>query len=316
MRLALMIEGQEGVSWQDWQGLARACERGGFDALFRSDHYVGLMGEETRGSLDAWGTICALAAATSTLRFGTLVSPVTFRHPSELAKLVVTADQVSHGRVELGMGAGWNEREHAAYGFPFPDLGERFDLLEEQVEIVRRQLTEDLVDHDGERYRLDALEPRPRPVQSPPPLLIGGEAGPRSARIAARFADEYNIVGADPGGVRAKRADLEAAWTEQGRETDELRVSVMAGVLVGRDGDEVRERAGALLAWLGRDPDVDAFLEERRGRWVVGTPDEAISQLRAYADAGADRVMLQDLLHRDLEMVELLATEVLPAFHG
>lgn len=316
MRLALMIEGQEGVTWEDWQALAGAAEAGGFDALFRSDHYVGLMGEETRGSLDAWGTICALAASTSTLRFGTLVSPATFRHPSELAKLAVTADHVSGGRVELGMGAGWNEREHAAYGFPFPDLGDRFSLFEEQVEIVRRQLTEEQVDHDGAQYRLEALEPRPRPVQDPLPLLIGGEAGPRSARLAARFADEYNIVGADPEGVREKRQGLAAACEEAGRDPADLRVSVMSAAIVGEDEAAVRDRGAQLLEWLGRDADVDEFLGERRGRWIVGTPDEAVDQLRSYADAGTDRVMLQHLLHRDLDAVELLAREVLPAFHG
>ena len=316
MRLALMIEGQEGVTWDDWQALATAAEEGGFDALFRSDHYVGLMGEETRGSLDAWGTICALAATTSSINLGTLVSPVTFRHPSELAKLVVTADHVSGGRVEVGMGAGWNEREHAAYGFPFPDVGDRFDVLEEQVEVVRRTLTEDTVDHDGAHYHLDRLEARPRPVQSPPRLLIGGEAGPRSARLAARFADEYNIVGADPDGLREKREGLRAACEEVGRDPADLRVSVMAGVLVGEDADAVRDRGRELLAWLGREADADEFIDDRRGRWIVGTPAEAVDQLRAYADAGADRVMLQHLLHRDLDAVRLLADEVLPAFHG
>lgn len=316
MRLALMIEGQEGVTWEDWQALARAAEEGGFDALFRSDHYVGLMGEETRGSLDAWGTVCALAASTSTLRLGTLVSPATFRHPSALAKLAVTADHVSGGRVELGMGAGWNEREHAAYGFPFPELGDRYDLFEEQVEVVRRQLTEELVDHDGSHYRLDALEARPRPLQDPLPLLIGGEAGTRSARIAARFADEYNIVGADPDGVREKRQGLAAACEEVGRDAADLRVSVMSAVIVGEDDAAVRDRGAQLLQWLGRDAEVDEFLGERRGRWIVGTPDEAVEQLRSYADAGADRVMLQHLLHRDLDAVELLAREVLPAFHS
>lgn len=194
VRVSLMIEGQEGVSWEQWVALARAAEESGLEGLFRSDHYAGLMGEEARGSLDAWTQIAALAAVTERLRLGTMVSPVTFRHPSLLAKAVVTADHVSGGRVELGLGAGWNVREHAAYGFPFPDLPERLELLEEQVEIVVRSWTEEEVSFSGRHYRLDALRAEPKPVQRPRPrLIIGGAARPRTARLAARWADEYKI---------------------------------------------------------------------------------------------------------------------------
>src|ERR671932_670680 len=154
MRLALMIEGQEGVTWEQWLALARACAESGIDTLFRSDHYVSQGDPESWGSLDAWTTIAALAAATTTLRFGTLVSPVTFRHPSLLAKAVATADHVSGGRVELGMGAGWMAEEHEAYGFRFPETRERMELLAEQLEIVVRQWTEERFDFDGKRYRL------------------------------------------------------------------------------------------------------------------------------------------------------------------
>src|SRR5215218_10634347 len=184
MDLCLMIEGQEGVTWPQWLALAQACEAHGIPALLRSDHHLNLEGRAERGSLDAWATITALAAHTSTLRLGTLVSPVTFRHPSELAKVVVTADHVSGGRVELGLGAGWNEREHAAYGFEFPPLGERMDMLEEQLEIVHGQWTTGGFSFSGEHYRLQDLDAQPRPVQTPhPPLLMGGAAGPRAARL-------------------------------------------------------------------------------------------------------------------------------------
>ena len=166
MRVCLMIEGQEDVTWEDWKALADAAERGGFDALFRSDHYLSLMGQEQRVAMDAWATLSALAATTERIRLGTLVSPATFRHPSELDKVVATVDHVSGGRVELGMGAGWNEREHAAYGFEFPPTGDRFSRLEEQVEIVRRSWTEEKVDFDGRFYRLDGNPAMPKPVQN------------------------------------------------------------------------------------------------------------------------------------------------------
>lgn len=196
MRLNLMVEGQEGVTWPLWQALGAACEDHGLEGLFRSDHYLSILGEEgERGSLDAWSTLAALAAETSRVRLGALVSPGTFRHPSVLEKSVVTADHISGGRVELGIGAGWYEREHAAYGFPFADAGTRMSVLEEQVEIVHRQWSEKEVSLEGRHHRLDALRGRPGPVQDPhPPLIVGRRAGRRSAALAARWADEYNTV--------------------------------------------------------------------------------------------------------------------------
>ena len=182
MRVCLMIEGQEGVTWEDWVALAGACERSRIEALFRSDHYLSVMGQTERGSLDAWATISALAAVTETLRLGTLVSPVTFRHPSVLAKNAVTADHISGGgRIELGLGAGWLEAEHEGYGFPFPPTGERFRMLEEQIEIIRRQWDEGPLDFDGEHYRFEGLNALPKPL-SPPNLIVGGGARPRGLR--------------------------------------------------------------------------------------------------------------------------------------
>src|SRR3954454_17045150 len=207
MRVALMIEGQEDVTWEDWVALAGACERSGIEALFRSDHYVSVTGETARGSLDAWAAINALAALTTRLRFGTMVSPASFRHPSILAKAVTTADHVSGGRIELGMGTGWSEIEHRAYGFPFMSMKERMDVLAEQLEIVHDGHWGDgAFSFKGKHYEIDNLMALPRPVQDPhpplprpvqhppPPLIMGGAAGPRAARLAARFADEYNTV--------------------------------------------------------------------------------------------------------------------------
>lgn len=195
MQLCLMIEGQEGVTWPEWVALARACEEHGIPGLFRSDHHLNLGGRADRGSLDAWTVLGALGAVTTTLRLGTLVSPATFRHPSTLAKAVVAADHASGGRIELGIGAGWNEREHEAYGFPFPPLRERIDRLEEQLEIVHGHWADGPFSFSGRHYELRDLDAQPKPLQRPHPrLIMGGGAAPRSARLAARWADEYNTV--------------------------------------------------------------------------------------------------------------------------
>src|SRR5215207_6584948 len=194
VRLCLMVEGQNGVTWDQWLALADAAERSGLEGLFRSDHYTS-MGDEP-GALDAWATLAALAARTSRIRLGTMVSPVTFRHPSVLAKMVVTVDHVSGGRAELGLGAGWHEGEHRAYGFEFPPTPTRMERLAEQLELVTRSWTEDAVSFQGRHYRVQDLRALPKPVQRPrPTLLVGGGAGPKSLALAARFADEYNTVG-------------------------------------------------------------------------------------------------------------------------
>ena len=297
-----MIEGQEGVSWPQWQALAHACEAAGIPALFRSDHYVSVMGEEARESLDAWAVITALAAETTTLRLGTLVSPVTFRHPSELAKVVTVADHVSGGRVELGLGAGWNEREHAAYGFPFPPLKARMDMLAEQLEIVHGQWTESHFSFAGEHYRLEDVVAEPRPVQSPhPPLLMGGQAGPRAAALAARWADEYNAALAPFDDVVARKARIEAACEAAGREP--IPVSLMTSVLVGRDRAEYEDRLRLLEERHGRGPGEAA---------ITGTVEEVAEQLGALRDAGIARVMCQHLLHDDLDAVAVIGEDLAP----
>ena len=310
MDLCLMIEGQEDVSWAQWVAVARACEEHGVPALFRSDHYMNLDGQHPeRASLDAWGTICALAALTTRVRLGTMVSPATFRHPSELAKLVVTADNVSGGRVELGLGAGWHEREHEAHGFPFPPTGTRMHVLEEQLEIVLGSWTEDDFNFKGRHYTLSHLDAQPKPVQRPhPPLIMGGLAGPRSAALAARFADEYNTVFPTLDDVRERRGRIAAACERAGREP--LPLSIMTGVVVGADRSELRERLGRVAAKQGSD--ADALLREPPSGWIVGTVDEATDQLAALRDAGVKRVMCQHLVHDDLDAVALIGRELAP----
>ncbi len=304
-----MIEGQEGVSWEDWLALAKACEAHGVPALFRSDHYLNLDGKLDRGSLDAWATITGLAAVTTKLRLGTMVSPATFRHPSELARVVATADHVSGGRVELGLGAGWHEEEHRRFGFPFPPLRERMDVLSEQLEIVHRTWTEGPFSFAGEHYRLEGCDAQPRPVQSPhPPLILGGSARPRGAALAARWADEYNTPFASVDEIRERGARLRAACEAVGREP--IPLSLMTGVIVGLDREEVHEKAAALAGF--RDDgfaDVNTLIAETR---LVGTVEEVAEQLLAYREAGVHRVMLQHLLHTDLGTVELIGRKLAP----
>lgn len=305
-----MIEGQEGVTWRQWVALARACEEHGVPALFRSDHYLELGGDHPeRGSLDAWTTLAALGAVTNTLRLGTLVSPATFRHPSVLAKAVATADQVSEGRVTLGIGAGWHAREHEAFGFPFPAPRERMALLEEQLQVIRGSWADGPFDFEGDHYRLQDLDAQPKPSQRPrPPIIIGGRAGPRSVALAARFADEYNTVHPSLAQVRERRAAVERACERAGREP--LPFSVMAGVLVGRDLGELQERADRLAETSSTD--VSSLLDDRPDGWIVGTLAEAAEQIAALRDAGVDRIMCQHLLHDDLDAVELIGRD-LPA---
>jgi F420-dependent oxidoreductase-like protein len=309
-----MIEGQEGVTWDDWLALAGASEKHGVETLFRSDHYLSQSGPETHGSLDAWTTIAALAARTSKLRLGTLVSPVTFRHPSVLAKAAATADHVSGGRVELGIGGGWMVPEHDAYGFPFPETSERLELLAEQLEIVHRQWTEERFDFEGAHFRLKGCTALPKPVQSPrPPILVGGSARPGTVRPAARFADEYNIVFPSVDGFRKRRERIRELCEEESRDPDSLSLSLMIGCVVGEDDREATEKVRGLYELRPRDSSFEEFERGYRGRALVGGVDEMAEQLRAYGEAGADRVMLQHLQHRELDTVTLIGRRLVPA---
>jgi F420-dependent oxidoreductase-like protein len=312
VQLCLMIEGQEGVTWEDWMALARACEEHGIPALFRSDHYMNLDGRHPeRGALDAWATVCGLAALTSSLRLGTMVSPATFRHPSNLAKLATTADHISGGRIELGLGAGWHEREHAAYGFPFPATGDRVDVLAEQLEIVLGNWGDERFDFEGRHYRLADLDARPKPVQRPhPPLIMGGNAGPRSVALAAAYADEYNTAFPTLGDVRARRQRVVEACSEAGRAP--IPFSIMTGVISGRTEAELHDRAERLLERTGLGSDVGGFIRSPPQGWLVGTVEHVVEELGQLREAGVERVMCQQLLHDDLDAVALLGRELAP----
>jgi alkanesulfonate monooxygenase SsuD/methylene tetrahydromethanopterin reductase-like flavin-dependent oxidoreductase (luciferase family) len=282
MRIALMIEGQENVTWEQWLALALAAEDAELDGLFRSDHYRSIHRGDPAGSLDAWATLAALAARTTRIRLGTLVSPTSFRPASVLAKNVVTVDHISGGRVELGIGAGWFEPDHDAYGFPFGTVGERMSEFERQLEEINRQWT-------------TAAEVWPKPVQQPrPPIIVGGGAKPRSVRAAVSFADEYNIVVPTLEQARERHRILLDAARAAGREP--LRFSMMTTCVVGRDEGEVTER---LAAW-----DAASKLDHRPA--LAGTVEAVAAQLRAYEAAGVQRAMLQHLAHEDVDMVAVL----------
>ena len=304
MRFSLMLEIQQGPTWKQYLAMARACERGGFEGLVTSDHYFS---QDGRGSSDAWTMMAALAARTERIRLGTMVSPVTFRHPAHLAKTVATVDHVSNGRVDLGIGAGWWEEEHRNYGFAFPPTPERFDMLEEQIEIVDGLFRQEAFSFTGRHYTLEECRFEPKPVQRPrPPVVVGGAGGPRLAALIARWADEFNTVGVSPEEARVRFGRVREALDAAGRDQASLATSVMTWCIVGADERELRtrtERAKAL------DPDMDD--EWLASSCIVGTPEQAAERIAAYATAGAERVVLNHSLFDDVGMVDLLAAEVI-----
>ena len=223
-----MIEGQEGVSWEQWLALALATEAAGLEGLFRSDHYRSIVRGEPAGALDAWATLAALAARTERIRLGTMVSPVTFRLPAVLAKAATTVDRISGGRVELGMGAGWWDQEHRTHGIPFPATPERFEMLEEQLEIVHGLWSEDVFSFEGRYYALEECRFLPKPVQRPhPPIVLGGKGGPRLARMVARWADGFNRVGGTPDELRASIERVSDAVDRADRDVASVMMSFM-----------------------------------------------------------------------------------------
>jgi F420-dependent oxidoreductase-like protein len=309
MRFALMIEPQQGLTYAEQLAIAKAAEGAGFEALFRSDHYESFPGPVDQPTTDAWTVLAGLARETSRIRLGTLVSPVTFRLPGNLAKVVTTVDEMSGGRVEVGLGAGWHESEHRRHALPFPPIDERAEMLEEQLQILHGVWDEpDGWSFKGRHYTVeDALfrrkpEPRPR-------ILVGGGGTPRGMRIAARWADEFNLSSSSPDLARSKFAALDEACRAAGRDPATLTRSAMAGVLVGANAGELRTREKALLTTLGGDAG-DDWLDERRQRWVYGSPDDARATVARFAEAGVERIMLQDFVPRDLAMIELLGREL------
>jgi F420-dependent oxidoreductase-like protein len=311
MRYALMIEAQQGLSYSELLEIAQRAEAAGFEAMFRSDHYESFPGPPGRPTTDAWTVLAGLARETTRIRLGVLVSPVTFRYPGALAKIVATVDEMSGGRVELGMGAGWNEDEHRRHGFPFPPIEERADMLEEQLAIVHGLWEEpDGWSFTGRHYRIEDAIFHPKPVQRPRvPILVGGSGSPRSLRLAARYADEFNITSADPAKVADKMSQLDAACQAVGRDPSTIRRSAMVGTMIAADPGRLAARKQALLAELTRDEAAEDWFTTREQRWIFGTPDQARAKVAEFAAAGVERLMFQDFLPRDLAMIDELGAE-------
>ncbi|MEV1246032.1 LLM class F420-dependent oxidoreductase [Nonomuraea sp. NPDC050022] len=302
MKLRIFTEPQQGATYDDLLTVAQATERLGFDAFFRSDHYMRIgEGEPGPGSTDAWLTLAALARETSTIRLGTLVSPATFRLPGPLAISVAQVDQMSGGRVELGFGTGWFEEEHRSYGIPFPPVGERFGRFEEQLEIVLGLWTaEKTYSFEGSYYRLVDSPALPKPVQRPhPPVIIGGVGAKRTPRLVAAFADEYNVPFRTLSDTSEAYARVREASAETGRT---VLLSAAQTVCVGRDQAEIERRAAA----IGED------LAGLRAGGLAGTPAEVVDKIGRLGELGAERVYLQVMDLSDLEHLELIAAEVLP----
>ncbi len=316
MRFALQIESQQGLSYGDHLAIARRAEANGLEALFRADHYASFPGPAGRPTTDAWAVLAGLARETERIGLGTLVSPVTFRHPGNLAKVATTVDEMSGGRLEVGLGAGWNDLEHRQLGLDFPPIKERVDLLEDQLAILHGLWGEpDGWSYQGHRVSITDAVFDPKPVDVPgrprtaiggarPRILVGGES-PRLLRLAVRYADEFNLSSSGPDRCREVYANLDAACRASGRDPATLTRSAMIGVLIGRDEAEMEERRATLVRTLGDDVDAD-WLTDREARWIIGTPEQAREAVRRFSAAGVERIMLQDLLPWDLDMIDVI----------
>jgi F420-dependent oxidoreductase-like protein len=307
VQLRIFTEPQQGASYDDLLAVAQAAERTGFDAFFRSDHYLVMGGSDgLPGPTDAWVTLAGLARDTERIRLGTLVTAATFRAPGPLAISVAQVDEMSGGRIELGLGAGWYEREHLAYAIPFPPLGERFERLEEQLAIITglwATAVGETFSFDGRRHQVKDSPALPKPAQRPgPPIIIGGRGPSRTPRLAAAYAAEFNLAFAPLEQFVEQRERVHAACTAIGRDPDSLVYSAALVLCCGSDEGEVTRRAAA----IGREP------AELRENGAAGLVEEVAATLRRWHVAGAERVYLQVLDLSDLEHLELVAAEVSP----
>jgi F420-dependent oxidoreductase-like protein len=307
MELRIFTEPQQGADYGRLLAVARASEQLGFDAFFRSDHYRNMGdGDGLPGSTDAWLTLAGLALQTSRIRLGTLMSPTTFRYPGPLAISVAQVDEMSGGRVELGIGAGWFEAEHTAYGIPFPPTAERFDRLEEQLAIITGLWDTPAgqrFSFAGKFYPVTDSPALPKPVQQPhPPVLIGGRGPRRTPQLTARYADEYNVPFVNVEQTGAAFGRIREACQAAGRDPGSLVYSAAQTVCCGRDEAELARRAAA----IGWD------LATQRADGLVGTPDEVVDRIGTFAELGATRMYLQVLDLHDLDHLELIASEVMP----
>jgi alkanesulfonate monooxygenase SsuD/methylene tetrahydromethanopterin reductase-like flavin-dependent oxidoreductase (luciferase family) len=337
MRINLMIEAQEGMAYADLLAVARRAEDLGFEGLYRSDHYASVFDRDGLGSTDAWATLAGLARDTERIVLGTLVSPATFRPAANLAKVVATVAEMagtvsdSHvqparpvpvststaigptSRVHLGLGTGWLESEHTQYGFPFDDLGTRFRRLEEVLRIVHGlwDPAQGPFSFEGEFQRL--VESRFRPVPDPRPrIIVGGRGRAKTLPLAVTYADELNSPSATPSECRQLRDALDAACERQGRDPSTIAFSLMTGCLVGATQRELQARARRLDTLAASYPRLADYRQRLMVRGVVGTPEQAADRLGQLAEAGVERIMLQHLLHDDLELLQVVSEEIAP----
>jgi F420-dependent oxidoreductase-like protein len=307
VRLRIFTEPQQGATYDQLLAVAKLSEELGFDAFFRSDHYLRIGGGDPGpGSTDAWVTLAAIGRETSTIRLGTLVTPVTFRFPGPLAISVAQADAMSGGRVELGVGAGWYDGEHRAFAIPFPETRERFERLEEQLAIVTGMWATkrgDTFSFEGRHYQVAGSPGLPKPAQRPhPPIILGGWGTKRTPRLAAEYAQEFNVPFSPVDGVRPACDHVRRACEAAGRDPSSMRFTVATITAVGEDEATYRKRAAA----IDHDPD------QLRQHATAGVVGEVIERLQGFAAAGAEAMYLQILDLDDLDHLRLIATEVMP----
>ncbi len=314
MKLGVMIEGQEGLTWERWQNIVGSADRLGFESVWRSDHLYSVMGKYERETVSLIPSLTAVPIWSDRLRFGQLVSPVSFREPVHLAYDAAALDRLSNGRYSFGIGAGWNESEHRAFGFRLPPLKERMDRFEEALKAITLLWTGERVDFAGEYYQLDGAQAAFTPSGGKARILIGGGGEKRTLRLVAEYADEWNVTPVPADVFNHKAEVLAQHCHDVGRDPDEIEKSIMLSHVIGRDQQEVRERARRIMAITGRDDqDVDQALQNMRERGLlVGTPDEVIESIRMREAQGIDRIMLQTLDMDDIDVLGLIAREILP----
>lgn len=313
MRVGIMIEGQEGLTWERWLRLGQAAEELGFESLCRSDHLTGLWGESKRPSLETWTSLTVLATRTWRIRFGPMVSPLTFYHPALLAKMAVALDTLSGGRVDLGLGAGWNEHEHRMFGVPMPPMKERLDRLECAARHIRALGAGQPITLDQPYYPLQKAENYPLPTHRRLRIVIGGRGEKRTLRIAAEFADEWNVTRVDVAAFTRKREVLAQHCAALGRDPETITRSLMVPMAIGRDRAEVAERIAAARVTFPQLPDTEAGWRE--ASFLAGSPDDIGSTLLGWNDAGMQRVLLQMLDQEDLSALESFARHVQPRLY-
>jgi F420-dependent oxidoreductase-like protein len=304
-QIGIMIEGQDGLNWMRWKRLLQAAEDFGYQCLFRSDHFTNANPPD-KDSLELWVSLTYAASHTQRIEFGPLVTPITFRHPSMLARMAAAISDLSGRRLVLGMGAGWQEREHKKFGVPFYDKTIRLDMLEEGLEVVTRLLKSNLpARYEGKHFSLDDAQILPHPELDGPLILVGGNGPTRTLPLVARFADEWNGVFINPETYRTRNLQLNDYLVEAGRQPGEVKRSLMTQVVFGVDEAAVQKRLN------GRD--ADKLISEGI---IVGTASAVVDQIGRFVEAGVERFMLQWLDQDDIDGLEQMARDVLPKSHS